>query len=71
MSTVCYSYLHTVMILYVVMVNKCFCCCLSQRVGHFDPITRRDLTQDQLIPNLALKEVIDNFMHENPWAEGF
>jgi len=42
-----------------------------QRVGHFDPITRRDLTQDQLIPNLALKEVIDNFMQENPWAEGF
>jgi len=44
---------------------------LLQRVGHFDPITRRDLTQDQLIPNLALKEVIDNFMQENPWAEGF
>jgi len=45
--------------------------CWLQRVGHFDPITRRDLTQDQLIPNLALKEVIDNFMQENPWAEGF
>jgi STIP1 family protein 1 len=42
-----------------------------QRVGHFDPITRRDLTQDQLVPNLALKEVIDNFLIENPWAEGY
>jgi len=62
-------------------VNECYlqysdvvqmqCVVDLQRVGHFDPITRRDLTQDQLIPNLALKEVIDNFMQENPWAEGF
>jgi len=42
-----------------------------QRVGHFDPITRRDLTQDMLVPNLALKEVIDNYLLENPWAEGY
>ncbi|CAM4724022.1 unnamed protein product [Leuciscus chuanchicus] len=27
-----------------------------QRVGHFDPVTRSPLTQDQLIPNLAMKE---------------
>lgn len=42
-----------------------------QRVGHFDPVTRTTLTQDQLIPNLAMKEVIDNFLENNPWAEDF
>ncbi|CAG0882437.1 unnamed protein product [Darwinula stevensoni] len=30
------------------------------RVGHFDPVTRAPLTQDQLIPNLSMKEVILN-----------
>ncbi|CAK9299974.1 unnamed protein product [Gordionus sp. m RMFG-2023] len=39
-----------------------------QRVGHFDPITRIPLTSDQLIPNLALKEVIDSYIIENPWV---
>ncbi|XP_071512386.1 E3 ubiquitin-protein ligase CHIP isoform X1 [Panulirus ornatus] len=39
-----------------------------QRVGHFDPITRTDLTVDQLIPNLAMKEVVDSFLTENEWA---
>jgi len=39
-----------------------------QRVGHFDPITRAELTADQLIPNLAMKEVIDAFLEENGWA---
>ncbi|KAK2181665.1 hypothetical protein NP493_386g05033 [Ridgeia piscesae] len=42
-----------------------------QRVGHFDPVTRTDLVQDQLIPNLAMKEVIDNFIEENPWSEDY
>ncbi|XP_006823844.1 E3 ubiquitin-protein ligase CHIP-like [Saccoglossus kowalevskii] len=42
-----------------------------QRVGHFDPVTRTDLTQDQLIPNLAMKEVIDTFISENEWVEEF
>ncbi|VDK42774.1 unnamed protein product [Anisakis simplex] len=28
-----------------------------QKVGHFDPVTRAPLTSDQLIPNLAMKEV--------------
>ncbi|KAK7493272.1 hypothetical protein BaRGS_00015398 [Batillaria attramentaria] len=42
-----------------------------QRVGHFDPVTRTNLTQDQLIPNLAMKEVIDNFLESNPWAEDY
>ncbi|XP_065065668.1 E3 ubiquitin-protein ligase CHIP-like isoform X2 [Rhopilema esculentum] len=39
-----------------------------QRVGHFDPITRAELTSDRLIPNLAMKEVIDCFLEENGWA---
>lgn len=39
-----------------------------QRVGHFDPITRIPLTIDQLIPNLAMKEVLDAYISENEWA---
>ncbi|XP_054707169.1 E3 ubiquitin-protein ligase CHIP-like [Uloborus diversus] len=39
-----------------------------QRVGHFDPVTRTPLVQEQLIPNLALKEVVDAFIAENEWA---
>ncbi|VDK66827.1 unnamed protein product [Onchocerca ochengi] len=39
-----------------------------QRVGHFDPVTRAPLTADQLIPNLAMKEVVDHFLSENQWA---
>ncbi|RUS91015.1 hypothetical protein EGW08_001232 [Elysia chlorotica] len=42
-----------------------------QRVGHFDPVTRTDLTQEQLISNFSLKEVIDSYLEENPWAEDF
>uniref|UniRef100_A0A914WLV2 E3 ubiquitin-protein ligase CHIP n=1 Tax=Plectus sambesii TaxID=2011161 RepID=A0A914WLV2_9BILA len=39
-----------------------------QRVGHFDPVTRTPLSVEQLIPNLAMKEVIDHFLTENEWA---
>ncbi|EDO38045.1 predicted protein [Nematostella vectensis] len=39
-----------------------------QRVGHFDPVTRTDLKQEQLIPNLAMKEVIDEFITKNEWV---
>lgn len=42
-----------------------------QRVGHFDPVTRTPLTQDQLVPNLAMKEVVDTFVTENPWVLDF
>lgn len=38
------------------------------RVGHFDPVTRTKLTQDQLIPNFAMKEVVDSFISENEWS---
>lgn len=46
-------------------------CVVVQRVGHFDPVTRSPLTQDQLIPNLAMKEVIDAFIQENGWVEDY
>ncbi|XP_040572382.1 E3 ubiquitin-protein ligase CHIP [Lepeophtheirus salmonis] len=39
-----------------------------QRVGHFDPVTRKKLSQDQLIPNFAMKEVVDGFLTDNEWA---
>lgn len=39
-----------------------------QRVGHFDPVTRVKLTQDQLIPNFSMKEVVDSFIAENEWS---
>uniref|UniRef100_A0A6G1SAA7 E3 ubiquitin-protein ligase CHIP n=1 Tax=Aceria tosichella TaxID=561515 RepID=A0A6G1SAA7_9ACAR len=38
------------------------------RVGYFDPITRQPLTANELIPNLAMKEVIDAYLSENEWA---
>ena len=41
------------------------------RVGHFDPVTRTKLTQDQLIPNYAMKEVVDAFMVDNEWAHDY
>ena len=41
-----------------------------QRVGHFDPVTRTDLKQEQLSPNLVMKEVIDAFITDNEWLVG-
>jgi STIP1 family protein 1 len=41
-----------------------------RRVGRFDPVTRQQLTVDQLTPNLAMKEVIENFLAENEWVDG-
>lgn len=40
-----------------------------RQVGHFDPLSRKPLTEDQLIPNLSMKEVVQAFIDENPWAE--
>ncbi|XP_039269869.2 E3 ubiquitin-protein ligase CHIP-like [Styela clava] len=42
-----------------------------QRVGHFDPVTRQKLTASELIPNLAIHEVIEKFIGENGWAEDY
>ena len=34
----------------------------------FDPVTRTKLTQDMLIPNYAMKEVVDDLVSENEWS---
>jgi len=39
-----------------------------ERVGHFDPVTRTKLTQDMLVPNYAMKEVVDDFVSGNEWS---
>lgn len=39
-----------------------------QKVGHFDPVTHAKLTSDMLIPNLVMKEVVENFIEQNEWA---
>lgn len=39
-----------------------------ERVGHFDPVTRTKLTTDMLIPNYAVKEIVDDFVSKNEWA---
>jgi len=48
-----------------------FQCFFPQRVGHFDPVTRVKLSKDQLIPNFAMKEVVDAFLVENEWAQHY
>ncbi|CAL8085374.1 unnamed protein product [Calicophoron daubneyi] len=42
-----------------------------RKVGHFDPLTRQPLTENQLIPNLSMKEVVHAFLEQNPWAENY
>ncbi|GAA5805632.1 hypothetical protein HPULCUR_011153 [Helicostylum pulchrum] len=42
-----------------------------QRNGNFDPITRRPCTEKQLIPNLSLREAIEDFLKENGWAADY
>jgi len=39
-----------------------------ERVGHFDPVTRTPLSQEMLVPNYAMKEVVDDFVSKNDWA---
>ena len=40
-------------------------------MGHFDPVTRHELKVNQLIPNLAMKEVICDYIENNQWVEEF
>jgi STIP1 family protein 1 len=37
-------------------------------VGHFDPFTREPLQERDLVPNLALREVLDDYIKHNGWA---
>ena len=34
----------------------------------FDPISRKPLQIEQAVPNLALKEAIEVYLREHPWA---
>eukprot|EP00742_Colponemidia_sp_Colp-10_P004651 GILJ01004962.1.p1 GENE.GILJ01004962.1~~GILJ01004962.1.p1 ORF type:complete len:267 (+),score=45.51 GILJ01004962.1:47-847(+) len=38
------------------------------KVGSFDPVTRHSLSASQLVPNLAIKQAIEAFVEEHPWA---
>jgi len=42
-----------------------------RHIGLFDPLTRRSCTEDSLIPNLALKEAIEDFLSKNGWAADY
>ncbi|KAH7517619.1 hypothetical protein FEM48_Zijuj09G0084000 [Ziziphus jujuba var. spinosa] len=39
-----------------------------KEVGNFDPVTREPLEESQLVPNLAIKEAVQAFLHEHGWA---
>lgn len=39
-----------------------------QKVGKFDPVTRKELTADQIIPNFAIKAAANAYLKENGWA---
>lgn len=61
-------------ILYLIRLYTCSPCSLIlllQRVGHFDPVTRQPLSEDQLISNLAMKDVVDAFIDQNGWVENY
>jgi len=38
------------------------------KIGYFDPLTRREITEKDLVPNLALREAIEDFLDHNGWA---
>ncbi|KAJ3368695.1 STIP1 y and U box-containing protein 1 [Kappamyces sp. JEL0680] len=42
-----------------------------EKIGYFDPFTREPLAWSQIIPNLALKETIEQFLCRNGWAVDF
>lgn len=41
------------------------------KIGFFDPITRESLTYSDLIPNLSLKEAIEEWLVHNGWAHDY
>ncbi|GAB5589674.1 hypothetical protein Unana1_04574 [Umbelopsis nana] len=42
-----------------------------EKIGEFDPLTRRPCTKKDLIPNLSLREAIEDFLAENGWAADY
>jgi len=39
-----------------------------EKIGYFDPLTRREITEKDVVPNLALREAIEDFLDHNGWA---
>lgn len=39
-----------------------------EKIGYFDPLTRREITEKDLVPNLALREAIEDFLDHHGWA---
>jgi len=39
-----------------------------RKTGHFDPVTREPISIDYIYPNLNIKQAIESFLKENPWA---
>ncbi len=39
-----------------------------EKVGAFDPVSMVLLKKEDLVPNRALKEAVDEFLFENGWA---
>ena len=39
-----------------------------RRGNNFDPMTRKPLTMTDLIPNLAVKEAIEDFLAKSSWV---
>ncbi|TPX44999.1 hypothetical protein SeLEV6574_g04148 [Synchytrium endobioticum] len=42
-----------------------------QKLGPVDPLSRQPCRESDLVPNLALKEAIDEFLNKNGWAADF
>ncbi len=36
--------------------------------GYFDPVTREKCTPADLRTNFAIKEYVDHYLEQNPWA---
>jgi len=39
-----------------------------RKTGHYDPTTREPISIDYIYPNLNIKQSIESFLKENPWA---
>jgi len=39
-----------------------------EKIGYFDPLTRKEITEKDLVPNLALREAIEDFLDHHGWA---
>ncbi|CAG8476527.1 8578_t:CDS:1 [Dentiscutata erythropus] len=42
-----------------------------KKIGHFDPLSRRECRESDLYPNLAMKEAIEDFLSKNGWAADY